>query len=148
MPCPSGLDCFAWQCKWKSARTCIRAVVQVTVEKPPLTVTRLVWVPPTKSSKKCKQLAAQNNDDTVRHEQHHVDDDLAVISEVEAKYRSRPVYGCGATQKEAEADLESKIKQLLRDVRREVSDEADKRTSDFHDTLPDNLTFDCTVCGE
>ena len=147
--CPSGLGCFGWQCKVSPRPVCIHAIVQVTVEEPPLKITVLRWKPPRSAPKKCQKYAKQINGDVMKHEGQHKTDALDAIKETNRKYKAKEEYGCGPTEADARSTLRAKIEELRERVRREVFLLEQGKTAEFHDREPHpNLALKCGVCEE
>jgi len=143
-----GLACATWECKVPAGKTCISAIVKVTVEPPPLTTTELIWQPPAASPRACKRLAGQFNADTTRHENQHKLDALAAVASANRKYSGKEVFGCGPTAADARYSLKEKIEALVESAKQEVFNNEQTKVKEFHNREPHELVLDCRKCLE
>ena len=147
--CPSGLACFGYQCKVQT-KVCVMQRYRFTVGTPDLKITRLQWVPPKASSKKCQQLAAQQNQDTLTHEMHHQSDARSVINDENQKYQSWELTGCGPDERSARASLADQRDNLIRKIQSEAFRAEQERVAEYHEAVGQGSTIalDCRICGE
>jgi hypothetical protein len=147
--CPSGLACFGYQCKVQT-KVCVMQRYRFTVGTPDLKITRLQWVPPKASFKKCQQLAAQQNQDTLAHEMHHQSDARSVINDENQKYQSWELTGCGPDERSARASLADQRDNLIRKIQSEAFRAEQERVAEYHEAVGQGSTIalDCRICGE
>jgi hypothetical protein len=121
-----------------------------TVGTPDLKVTRLQWVPPKGSAKKCQQLAAEQNQDTLAHEMHHQSDARSVINDENQKYQSWELTGCGPDEHSARASLADQRDNLIRKIQSESFRAEQEKVAEYHEAVGQGSTIalDCRICGE